>query len=69
MVYMYVDDINKFFMLFSEGGFFKAHLIFPREYPLRPPKMKFITDIWHPNSKSNVLVNYAISCMYFIASE
>jgi len=32
-----------------EGGFFKAHLIFPKEYPLRPPKMKFISDIWHPN--------------------
>jgi len=32
-----------------EGGFFKAHLIFPKEYPLRPPKMKFITDVWHPN--------------------
>jgi len=36
-----------------EGGFFKAHLIFPKEYPLRPPKMKFITDIWHPNVEKN----------------
>ncbi|OCT95121.1 hypothetical protein XELAEV_18012805mg [Xenopus laevis] len=32
-----------------EGGVFKAHLTFPRDYPLRPPKMKFITEIWHPN--------------------
>ncbi|XP_072024628.1 ubiquitin-conjugating enzyme E2 G1-like [Amphiura filiformis] len=32
-----------------EGGFFKAHLIFPKEYPNIPPKMKFITEIWHPN--------------------
>jgi len=40
------------FLGFSEGGFFKAHLYFPREYPLRPPKMKFITEIWHPNSKN-----------------
>lgn len=32
-----------------EGGFFKAHLSFPKEYPHRPPKMKFITEIWHPN--------------------
>ncbi len=23
-----------------EGGFFKCHLIFPKEYPLRPPKLK-----------------------------
>lgn len=35
---------------YSEGGFFKAHLLFPKEYPLRPPKMKFMTEIWHPNS-------------------
>lgn len=35
---------------FSEGGFFKARLTFPKEYPLLPPKMKFITAMWHPNS-------------------
>ena len=23
-----------------EGGFFKCHLLFPREYPLRPPVLK-----------------------------
>lgn len=39
------------YFIFSEGGFFKAHLQFPKEYPLRPPRMKFITEIWHPNSK------------------
>lgn len=33
----------------SEGGFFKCHLNFPKEYPHRPPKMKFLTEIWHPN--------------------
>ncbi|XP_022184664.1 probable ubiquitin-conjugating enzyme E2 7 [Nilaparvata lugens] len=32
-----------------EGGFFKAHLIFPKEYPLRPPTMKFVSEMWHPN--------------------
>eukprot|EP01137_Pigoraptor_chileana_P020750 Opistho-2@83544 len=36
-----------------EGGFFKAHLIFPKEYPQRPPKMKFITEVYHPNVHSN----------------
>lgn len=36
-----------------EGGFFKAHLQFPKEYPLRPPRMKFITEIWHPNIEKN----------------
>ena len=39
------------FLTCSEGGFFKAHLIFPKDYPLRPPKMKFITEVWHPNGK------------------
>lgn len=36
-----------------EGGFFKAHLHFPKEYPLRPPRMKFVTEIWHPNIDRN----------------
>ncbi|MCJ1371905.1 Ubiquitin-conjugating enzyme E2 15 [Loxospora ochrophaea] len=31
------------------GGFFRARLSFPTEYPLQPPKMKFETDIFHPN--------------------
>lgn len=32
-----------------EGGFFKAKLFFPTDYPLNPPKMKFVSEIWHPN--------------------
>ncbi|KAJ7468629.1 ubiquitin-conjugating enzyme [Mycena latifolia] len=32
-----------------EGGFFKARLTFPPEFPLLPPKMRFITPMWHPN--------------------
>jgi ubiquitin-conjugating enzyme E2 G1 len=36
-----------------EGGFFKAHLNFPKEYPQRPPKMKFISEMWHPNIDVN----------------
>ncbi|WFD18228.1 E2 ubiquitin-conjugating enzyme [Malassezia caprae] len=32
-----------------EGGFLKAELIFPHEYPLLPPTMKFKTPMWHPN--------------------
>ncbi|KAI9804193.1 MAG: Ubiquitin-conjugating enzyme E2 15 [Sarcosagium campestre] len=31
------------------GGFFRAQLSFPREYPHLPPKMKFETPIFHPN--------------------
>lgn len=32
-----------------EGGVFPAELRFPKDYPLAPPKMKFVTDMWHPN--------------------
>ena len=32
-----------------EGGVFPAELRFPKDYPLAPPKMKFLTDMWHPN--------------------
>ncbi|XP_052042591.1 uncharacterized protein LOC127687708 isoform X4 [Apodemus sylvaticus] len=40
-----------------EGGVFKAYLIFPKDYPLWPPKMKFITDIWPPNGKLPLIWN------------
>lgn len=32
-----------------EGGFFKAILKFPNDYPNNPPEMKFLTKMWHPN--------------------
>ena len=32
-----------------EGGFFKALLKFPTDYPNNPPEMKFVTEMWHPN--------------------
>lgn len=34
------------------GGFFRAHLLFPPEYPHLPPKMIFQTPLFHPNSTS-----------------
>jgi len=36
-----------------EGGLFESRLTFPYDYPLNPPKMKFISDIWHPNVYPN----------------
>jgi len=36
-----------------EGGFFKARLSFPQEYPNLPPKMKITSEIWHPNVYDN----------------
>ena len=32
-----------------EGGFFKALMKFPEDYPNNPPEMKFVTEMWHPN--------------------
>jgi len=32
-----------------EGGFFKARLVFPPDFPNMPPTMTFISDMWHPN--------------------
>jgi len=32
-----------------EGAFLKARMSFPPEFPLRPPKVKFVTPMWHPN--------------------
>lgn len=34
---------------FSDGGFFKAKLTFSSDYPYVPPKMQFISEMWHPN--------------------
>ena len=34
-----------------EGGVFPAELRFPKDYPLAPPSMKFLADVWHPNGK------------------
>ncbi|XP_022105151.1 probable ubiquitin-conjugating enzyme E2 7 [Acanthaster planci] len=50
------DDIFKWEVMifgptntFYEGGFFKAELVFPQNFPSSPPKMKFVSEIWHPN--------------------
>ena len=32
-----------------EGGFFKARLDFPPDFPNSPPIMQFISQMWHPN--------------------
>lgn len=32
-----------------EGGVFVTELVFPSDYPLSPPKMKFTSEMFHPN--------------------
>jgi ubiquitin-conjugating enzyme E2 G2 len=39
-----------------EGGIFPAELKFPKDYPLNPPKMKFLGEIWHPNGTDCALL-------------
>lgn len=35
-----------------EGGAFLLDIVIPDSYPFAPPKVKFITRIWHPNISS-----------------
>ncbi|TPP64358.1 W-linked ubiquitin conjugating enzyme E2 R2 [Fasciola gigantica] len=32
-----------------EGGYFKARLFFPNDYPYSPPSLQFVTKMFHPN--------------------
>ncbi|KAK4004596.1 ubiquitin-conjugating enzyme E2 R2 [Daphnia magna] len=36
-----------------QGGYFKAQLKFPPDYPYSPPSMRFLTKVWHPNVYEN----------------
>uniref|UniRef100_A0A8C4QIW3 Ubiquitin conjugating enzyme E2 R2 n=1 Tax=Eptatretus burgeri TaxID=7764 RepID=A0A8C4QIW3_EPTBU len=36
-----------------EGGYFKAQMKFPKDYPYSPPTFRFLTKMWHPNIYEN----------------
>lgn len=36
-----------------QGGYFKAHMRFPQDYPYSPPTVRFQTRVWHPNVYEN----------------
>ncbi|CAK8574287.1 unnamed protein product [Lathyrus sativus] len=43
-----------------DGGFFNAIMSFPPDYPQNPPRMKFTSEIWHPNVYSDGTVCISI---------
>ena len=52
------DDIRNWIVIVKgptgtpyEGGNFKLKFSFPDNYPFKPPEVKFITPIYHPNVK------------------
>jgi ubiquitin-conjugating enzyme E2 N len=33
----------------TSGGIFRLELFLPEDYPMTPPKIRFLTKIYHPN--------------------
>ncbi|KAH8336166.1 hypothetical protein KR074_007337, partial [Drosophila pseudoananassae] len=43
-----------------EGGYFKALMKFPTDYPYSPPTLCFETKVWHPNIYDNGMLCISI---------
>lgn len=43
-----------------QGGYFKAIMKFPRDYPYNPPKLRFVNKMWHPNVYTNGVICISI---------
>jgi len=51
-----------------EGGVFPAELKFPKDYPLAPPSMRFLGEVWHPNGGSCALPLFPFSFLSLFLS-
>jgi len=38
------------------GGTYEVDIEVPNEYPFKPPKMRFITKVYHPNISSQTVL-------------
>jgi ubiquitin-conjugating enzyme (huntingtin interacting protein 2) len=45
-----------------EGGVFEVDILIPQQYPFEPPKMKFLTKVWHPNISSQTGAICLVRC-------
>ena len=52
-----------------EGGVFPAELRFPKDYPLAPPKMKFVTEMWHPNGMFDHLGHASLCSLTYVRKK
>lgn len=46
-------------------GVFRLELFLPEEYPMSPPKVRFLTKIYHPNIGTSPLLLHAMYLRLF----
>ena len=44
-----MDSKRGLIMIYFVDGVFRLELFLPEEYPMAPPKVRFLTKIYHPN--------------------
>jgi ubiquitin-protein ligase len=48
-----------------DGGIFYVDILIPPQYPFEPPKMKFITKVFHPNISSQTGAICLVRLLYY----